>query len=1575
VADPNVVRPVIGVRYFNHQFLRTEDFDVARDFPVDRLRQHDSMLHRPGVIRGLQVRVTGKKAISLSNGSAIDRGFHEVDLAVGAAVSIAIENEDERDQEMPDRLDLALDLLPASTKPAYVTIRRATRLAEPTKDPMVRGEETRIVERARVEVTTQPDPDALVVARIDRNADGEITAPIGTEVQKERTYAGSFIPDGEITTEKIQDGAVTGAKIPKDAITTFHLATDAAMDVDIAKNAVTKDKIMNRNVTREKIETNAVGFDELASSLADDNERAVGRHHIRKLSVTGEKIATDSVDNEHLADDAVREAQIKDEAVTRKKIAPKAVDEAQLEKDAVTGEKLRKQSVGLEHLTDEVRSGLTVGDNGIDSAKLAEADGVTGQDSNVGRGVKTPHLQDEAVTLRKLALEVRAGVAAAFVLFDGIRGVVISHSNVQKVRKFADRAGHYAVTWRQAIGRSGPAAGLVRPGIALSPDILSALTTRTTSLARAEMTALAEAVAEPLVSAVPLPNGGGGGRDVPPARPPAPRNLSAVAMSGTQVNLDWTSGGGTTVRYQVLRGGRRIASPTASAYNDSTTSPATQYAYEVFAVNADGLRSTSAATVTVTTTDTIPPQAPTGLAATVRSDTEVDLTWNAATDNVGVTAYSILRNGVQIHKTSSRSFSDGGVSAGATYRYAIVALDAAGNVSPQSGAVSVVVPDTTAPRRPTSLSGVASSSQVSLIWTASNDNVGVTGYEVLRDGTVVGTSESPAYADTKVEPATTYRYAVVAVDAADNRSEESAAFEIRTEGPEIPPLAPPSGLGAAERDGTVVLEWQRSPDERVAGYIVQRDGAFVDAVKEPAYADTEVRPGNVYTYTVLASDGRGTTSIASEPATVEVIDRTPPTAPTGLTATAIGDTQVNLSWTPSTDDVGVVGYLVFRNGAQIGTATATAFSDTAAPPGSTVRYEIRAVDAAANRSAAARVDVTTPDTVPPNPPTGLTAALEGTAVRLRWTAATDNVGVDRYLVFRDVAQIDVVATPSYLDEHAGAGTHQYFVQAMDAAGNVSASSARASATVPDVTPPTVPANLRVVRNEPGLVEIAWDASDDDVRVSGYRVYRDLVFVVSTADTKLVDNGASANATVRYQVTAIDEVPNESERSNVLEVRTPPPEDLPEDALGPLFAFAYTDSQPRLVHVVSATATSVELQVVDRAGAPADGILNLLAFRPTREEAPLVSLDRIIIDVPGIIDEIPIDPGDLLRHLPIDTLPGIIERIPRDDLPELIPELPPDVIGGLLPSLPDDLRGLIIDDLPDPVLTDVLVTVPREDLRGVITTLPDDRLGTVINTIPEASLGDVVTALPDDRLVDVLPLLTPERVEDVSVLVAPGTLAGALGDLGSTERTSVIASIPETTLGDVLVAAPEGTRTELISDSPPTLLGGTLVTAEPTTRDAILDTASAEKLGEVILAAPEATRTDVVSAIGSETLAETLVAVSDDTRTELATAVPSASLAEAIAVAPEETKTALIDSVSDATLADAVIAASEGTRTELVGTLSDERLGSVVLAAPETEVGTLVEAVPVARVESVIASSPETFSDTLSSTFSLGGRIG
>jgi len=188
--------------------------------------------------------------------------------------------------------------------------------------------------------------------------------------------------------------------------------------------------------------------------------------------------------------------------------------------------------------------------------------------------------------------------------------------------------------------------------------------------------------------------------------------------------------------------------------------------------------------VTPPASDTTPPLAPTGTTASAVSSTQINLSWTASTDNVGVAGYRVYRNGTQIATTTTKSYSNTGLAASTTYSYTVAAYDAAGNVSAKSPQVSVTTraatattaPDTQAPTVPVGLKAmVVSSSQINLSWTASTDNVGVAGYRIYRGGTQIATTTGATYSNTGLTASTTYTYTVAAYDAAGNVSAQSTA--------------------------------------------------------------------------------------------------------------------------------------------------------------------------------------------------------------------------------------------------------------------------------------------------------------------------------------------------------------------------------------------------------------------------------------------------------------------------------------------------------------------------------------------------------------------------------------------------------------------------------------------------------------------------------------------------------------------------------------------------------------------------------------------------------------------------------
>jgi chitodextrinase len=190
-------------------------------------------------------------------------------------------------------------------------------------------------------------------------------------------------------------------------------------------------------------------------------------------------------------------------------------------------------------------------------------------------------------------------------------------------------------------------------------------------------------------------------------------------------------------------------------------------------------------TVVVPVVDIIAPSTPAGLSASAISSSQINVSWSASTDNVGVTGYRVYRAGTLLATLGAvTTYQNAGLTPSTSFSYTVLAIDAAGNASAQSASASATTQaalDTTAPSVPGGLTAAAaSSSQINLSWSASTDNVGVTGYKVFRNGVQIATTSALAYANTGLLPATTYSFAVAAFDAAGNSSAQSAAVSKRT---------------------------------------------------------------------------------------------------------------------------------------------------------------------------------------------------------------------------------------------------------------------------------------------------------------------------------------------------------------------------------------------------------------------------------------------------------------------------------------------------------------------------------------------------------------------------------------------------------------------------------------------------------------------------------------------------------------------------------------------------------------------------------------------------------------------------
>ena len=188
-----------------------------------------------------------------------------------------------------------------------------------------------------------------------------------------------------------------------------------------------------------------------------------------------------------------------------------------------------------------------------------------------------------------------------------------------------------------------------------------------------------------------------------------------------------------------------------------------------------------------------------------------------------------------------------------------------------------------------------------------------------------------------------------------------------------------------------------------------------------------------------------------------VSDTTAPSVPTNLQASVVSTSQINLSWTASTDNTAVTGYNIYRNGTKIATATSTSYSNTGLTASTTYSYTVSAYDAAGNTSAqttaVSATTSTTPvsDTTTPSVPTNLQASVVSTSqINLSWTASTDNTAVTGYNIYRNGTKIATATSTSYSNTGLTASTtYSYTVSAYDAAGNTSAQTTAVSAKTND----------------------------------------------------------------------------------------------------------------------------------------------------------------------------------------------------------------------------------------------------------------------------------------------------------------------------------------------------------------------------------------------------------------------------------------------------------------------------------------------------------------------------------------------
>ena len=464
----------------------------------------------------------------------------------------------------------------------------------------------------------------------------------------------------------------------------------------------------------------------------------------------------------------------------------------------------------------------------------------------------------------------------------------------------------------------------------------------------------------------------------------------AVAWSRSRDNVG-------VAGYGVYLDGARRATTPETRFALQALACGTGYIVGVDAFDAAGNRSSRTSTTVSTDAcaDLTPPSAPIGMQRLAATETSVVLAWTPSDDDVGVVEYGLYVSGLRVGTVTEASATVSNLECGKTYSLGIDAADAAGNHSTRSDAffATAACVDKTPPSAPAGLAVTdATQSAIQVKWNASTDNVGVTGYGRYVASSRIGTSTTTNASFGSLKCGTTYTFGIDATDAAGNRSSTSTMIAATDPCTQTPPPA------------------------------------------------TQPPP----------------------PATTG--DTTPPSAPPNLGVASATQTQIVIRWDPATDIIGVVNYRIYRNGTQIGQGPGTSgglldeWTDPGRTCGTSYQYAVEAQDAAGNtgprRTSPPRparagdsdgtqapppatqappparglrhrprarhrprrlrhrpADSAPPrrrrhrssgDTTPPSAPPNLrVASATQTQIGIRWDAATDNVGVVNYRIYRN----------------------------------------------------------------------------------------------------------------------------------------------------------------------------------------------------------------------------------------------------------------------------------------------------------------------------------------------------------------------------------------------------------------------------------------------------------------------------------------------------------------------------------------------------------------------------------------------
>ena len=466
----------------------------------------------------------------------------------------------------------------------------------------------------------------------------------------------------------------------------------------------------------------------------------------------------------------------------------------------------------------------------------------------------------------------------------------------------------------------------------------------------------------------------------------APSNLVATGASSSQVSLTWTDNStnetGFTFAFDMNSG---LTNPTyvyagganTTSYSHTGRSPATTYYYKI---KAEGNPDSAWSAVESATT------APSSLAATATSNSAINLTWTGNGSNAAIHGYTYAcatnssftgATYNYVAGNGSTSASHTGLSTATTYWFKIKAEGTSSDAF--DSPYGTVVTTTTTPA--SLAASVISSSQINLSWSGNSGNSNIQGYTIASATNssftgaayqYVAGAGSTSFNNTGLYAGTTYYYKIKAEGTSDSYDSAFTTYITATTTAAAPNA--PSGLTASSVSSSQInLSWTDNSSNET-GFEVKRatDSAFtqnviwIGNIQGSSYSNTGLSASTTYYYKVRAEGtAQDSAYTATASATTNTSGDTIPNAPSGLGATVVASTQVNLSWTDNSSNE--TGFEVKRatdsaftqNVVWIGNIQGSSYANTGLNPSTTYYYKVRAEGTAGKSAYSASVSVTT----------------------------------------------------------------------------------------------------------------------------------------------------------------------------------------------------------------------------------------------------------------------------------------------------------------------------------------------------------------------------------------------------------------------------------------------------------------------------------------------------------------------------------------------------------------------------------------------------------------------------------------